>query len=108
MTQLRAGFVVNGSACPDPDRLLRWVADCQPTTMVVMDSYSLAADVYAAGGGNTRVAHRAYDAAEGGEWKTTTPESYCDNLTSWGHPEVYRPGDQSGDYSRVRDCREEV
>jgi hypothetical protein len=92
MPQLRTGFVVNGSACPDHNRLVSWVASVRPTTMVVMDNFPLALELYEAAHGETKVAHRIYDPAEGGEWRNQTPAQYVTGITSHGHPEIIRYG----------------
>jgi hypothetical protein len=88
--QLRTGFTVNGDHCPDKNRLLNWVANARPTTMPIMDSMDLAVEVYNVALGETKACHRLYDPAEGAEWKLKTPQQYVNEITSQGHPEIYR------------------
>jgi hypothetical protein len=87
--QLRTGFTVNGNALPDRDRLVSWVASARPTTMLVMDGKPLALELYEVAQGETKVAHRQYDPAEGSEWKTKTPAQYVNEITSLLDPRIY-------------------
>lgn len=94
MTQHRISFNINGSACPDYQRLLNFMRIYRPTTALVMDNYDLAVAIHTITDGQTKVCHRAYNAAEGNEWRVYANDiaGYVDSLTNWGHPEIYRYG----------------
>jgi hypothetical protein len=87
--QLRTGFTVNGNALPDHDRLVSWVANARPTTMLVMDGKPLALELYVMAQGDTKVGHRQYDPAEGAEWKTKSATQYVNEVTSQLDPRLY-------------------
>jgi hypothetical protein len=89
MNQLRTGFTVNGNALPDRDRLVSWVASARPTTMDVMDGKPLALELYEVAQGETKVAHRQYDPAEGSEWKSKSAAQYVSEVTAGLDPRLY-------------------
>jgi hypothetical protein len=87
--QLRTGFTVNGNALPDHDRLVSWVANARPTTMLIMDGKPLALELYVMAQGDTKVCHRQYDPSEGSEWKFKSAAQYVSEVTNLLDPRIY-------------------
>jgi hypothetical protein len=87
----RISYNVNGGAVPDVVYLRDHLQRLCPSTVLVMDSLSLASDLYYdLRSCNTLVIHRNYSTLEGDEWVYRSPANFVQSWVAESRPHLIR------------------
>lgn len=87
----RISYNINAEATPDYVYLKNHLISICPTTVLVMNGFAYALELYAAlRPCGTLVAHRVYSYYEGDEWVIRSPQTIVNQWIIEGHPEIIR------------------